>query len=914
MSLYSHSSRVLITCHANADFDAFAALIAASFLYPNSQLLFSGTQEKNLQKQYETCDHARYRFIERDSIDWNAIDLLVTVDTRQKSRLGHVQPLLDRPAMPIHVWDHHPATAGDVQPSYAVVEPVGACVTLLVRALRALPSPPSLSPQDATLIGLGLYGDTGSFTFSSTCPEDFETAAWLLLRGMDTNAIAETALPEMTSLHIHALNSLLESAQHYTVKGLDVIIASVVLDDYMGDFAQLAHRVLEMEKVDALFAVGQMADRVQVVARSRKETLNVGSICAKLGGGGHAYAASASVRDRTLAEITSLIFQELCAQESPQKLARDYMSAPAIGIESTATVHEADELMLHFGLKAVPVFNPNTRHCAGIFDAQTAARATGHGLGNESVAVYMQRNVLTISPEASLQSITDTIIGARQRLVPVVEQGEVKGVVTRTDLINIFADEPAQLAKPEKNPRKERNLVKMLQDKLPRPLRALLQTVGALGDALNMPVYAVGGFVRDLLMDVPNQDIDLVVEGDGITFARTLAKELGGRVREHHKFLTAVVLWHDENQQEQHVDVATARLEYYQYPAALPTVELSSIKMDLFRRDFTINALAIRLSHGQFGRLVDFFGGQNDLRRKAITVLHTLSFVEDPTRCLRAVRFEQRYHFSLNGGTERLFKNALSLNLMERLSGARLFHEIQRICMEENPLACFVRLHELGLLKAVSPHLDLPPHKISLLENLQEIMDWYHLLYFDEQPVPWLVYLLGLCRLLSYPEAMAVLERLGLPLAQRQDFLQLREHLRRVLPKVEQWQREVEKQDFVRQKSALYALLHGLPIEGLLYLMAKSGDEAMRRNVSRYITQWRTAKSDISGADIIALGVPSGPRVGEILQQVLAAKIDDLAPTRENQLQWAATLATAKSTKPNEQAQQEAKEGKGKFL
>lgn len=903
MSLYPNSSRVLITCHANADFDAFASLIAASFLYPKSQLLFPGTQEKNLQKYYATCNRTRYRFVERDDIDWDSIELLVSVDTRQASRLQHVQALLNRPAMPIHAWDHHPATAGDIQPSYAVVEPMGACVTLLVRALRAMPAPPALSHDDATLMGLGLYGDTGSFTFSSTCPEDFECAAWLLLQGMDVNAIAEIALPEMTSLHVQTLNSLLESMQHYTVKGLDVIVATVVLDDYMGDFAQLAHRVLEMEKADALFAVGQMADRVQVVARSRKEAINVGAICTKLGGGGHAYAASASVRDLTLNEVSALIFQELCAQENPQKLASDYMSSPAIGIESTATVHEADELMLHFGLKAVPVFSPGTRHCAGIFDAQTAARATGHGLGNEPVSVYMQRNVLTISPEASLQSITDTIIGARQRLVPVVEQDEVKGVVTRTDLINIFADEPSQLAKPEKNPRKERSVAKIMQEKLPRALRDILHTVGALGDALNMPVYTVGGFVRDLLMEVPNQDIDLVVEGDGITFARTLAQQLNGRVREHHKFLTAVVLWRDEEGQEQHVDVATARLEYYQYPAALPTVELSSIKMDLFRRDFTINALAIRLSHGQFGRLVDFFGGQSDLRRKAITVLHTLSFVEDPTRCLRAVRFEQRYHFALSGGTERLFKNALSLNLMERLSGARLFHEIQRICEEENPLACFLRLHELGLLKAVSPHLDLPPHKISLLKNLQEIMDWYHLLYFDEQPVPWLVYLLGLCRLLSYPEAMTVLERLGLPLNQRQDFLQLREQLRRVLPKVEQWQQKVEKEDFARQKSALYALLHGLPIEGLLYLMAKSGNEAMRRNVSRYITQWRTAKSDINGADILALGVRSGPRVGEILQQVLAAKIDDLAPTRESQLQWALRLV-AQGSAPCGQGQQ----------
>ncbi len=878
----------LVTCHANADYDAFAALIAAGHLYPDSALLFPGTQEKSLQKQLAALPAGRYPFVERQDVPWDNVHLLVVVDTAQKTRLEHVRPLLEREGMEIHIWDHHPATADDVPCARRMVEGAGSCTTLLVRELRARSL--GVPADSATWMGLGIYGDTGSFTFASTQPEDFTAAAWLRTQGMDVNAIAEIAVPEITSLHVQALNDLLESAQAFTFSGVPVTIAAASMREYLGDFAQLAQRLMEMQKIDVLFAVGGMADRVQVVARSRNDLINVGAICARLGGGGHAYAASASVRDMTLTQVKDAIYQEVYAQTSAQKLARDYMTAPAIGIEANRSIHDADELMLHFGLKAVPVFTPGTRRCVGILDAQIASRAANHGLGAVPVDTYMQRKIITIAPDAGLQSITDTIIGARQRLVPVVENGEVAGVVTRTDLINIFADGTGPAISPDKNIRKERNLAKVIQDRLSANARAMLVRAGQLGDRLNMPVYAVGGFVRDLLMELPNQDVDLVVEGDGIAFARALADELGGRLREHQKFLTAVVIWTDEKGREQHVDVATARLEYYEYPAALPTVELSSIKMDLFRRDFTINALAIRLSHGHFGRLVDFFGGQSDLKKKVVNVLHTLSFVEDPTRCLRAVRFEQRYNFTLGAGTEKLFRNALQLGLMDRLSGSRLFHEIQRICQEENPLACLLRLHELGLLAAVSPHLAITPVKEALLQSLQEIMDWYRLLYFDENPRPWFVYLMALCRALSYAEAASVMDRLGLPSNQRQSFLLLRERLRRVLPQVEHWQKEMDALGFVDKKSELCTLLTDVPLEGLLYLMAKAEGEPMRRNISRYITQWRREKCDISGADVMALGTPAGPRVGEILRAVLAAKIDGITPTRESQLLWAEKL------------------------
>lgn len=870
----------LITCHANADFDAFAAMLAARHLYSPHVLLFPGSQERGLQKLYASIDTKAYGFADSSDLDWDSFDRLVLVDTRQRSRVSHVSPLLERPGVAVEMWDHHPDSGDDIPFGTVHLAHIGSVTSLIVQQLRERGI--RLEAEDATLLGLGIYGDTGSFTYSSTTPADFEAAAWLLGQGMDVNRINDLAAHELTSMHIQALNSLLESAESFTINRTQVVLAEAAMEHYLGDFAYLAHRLIEMEKFPVLFAIGLMGDRIQVVARSRSDAINVGDICAALGGGGHAYAASASIRHMTMHEVRDAILRQLYEQAHPDKTAREYMSSPAVGVESTATIREADELMLHFGLKAVPVFTPGTRTCKGLLDAQTASRASAHGLGGALVEDYMQGSVQTLPPEAVLKDLTAIIVGARQRLVPIVEADRVIGVVTRTDLINVFAHEQDSLPVLKHSPSKERHVGKLIQDRLPSSVKDLLQLAGKLGRDLGLPVYAVGGFVRDLLLNRPNQDIDLVVEGNGITLAKALAAELGGRVREHQEFLTSVVIFKDEKGEESRIDVATARLEYYEYPAALPTVELSSIKMDLFRRDFSINALAVRLDSTPFGQLIDFFGGQRDIKERIIRVLHTLSFVEDPTRCLRAVRFEQRYDFRIGAGAERLIKNALGLKLMDKLTGPRLFSEFRHICDEGNPLACFVRLDQLGILPAIAPQLALIPTRRGLLQDLQDMLSWYHLLYFEKKPQAWLVYFLGLSHGLPYAETSDLYRRLGLPENKRAEILNQREQMRTVRGRLETWQRQQEGQ--APKISALCEVLAPLSLESLLYLMAETENERLQKSLSRYITQWQHEKADITGDDLKALGMPPGPLYSHILRTALKAKLDGETQGREAQL------------------------------
>jgi len=874
----------LITCHVNADFDAFASLIGAIALYPDSILLFPGTQERAMHLFFHEYASSMYNFKSAKEIDFAIISRLVLVDCRQRARVPHVDELLHRKDIIIDVWDHHPDSPDDVQAHSVHTSTVGATVTLLLEEAlrRGLP----LCCEDASILGLGLYADTGSLTFSSTTVRDLLAAAALRERGMDMEFIRELTGQELTSLHVQVLNALLESTSTYHLNGVPVAVSEASLDSYLGDFAPLAHKLMEMERFEVLFALGRMGDRVQVVARSRNDLINVGKVCQGLGGGGHAYAASASVRDQTLPQVKDEIFRQLYAQVNSDKRAVDYMSAPVVGIEEGHSIREAQEVMERFGLKAVPVFRKGTKIGVGILELQTAVRAAGHGLEELDVSEFMRGSVQSVQKDASLHEVMNIIIAGRQRLVPVLDQEQVVGVVTRTDLIHVFAEEPGRLSIPlRESGGRERDVRKLMHDRLPKAHLELLRRIGALGDEMRLPIYMVGGVVRDVLLERPNYDIDLVVEGNGIAFARALAEKLGGRVREHKKFLTAVVIYPDKEGIEARIDVATARLEYYEYPAALPTVELSSIKMDLFRRDFTINAMAIRLNKASFGQLVDFFGGQRDMKERTIRVLHTLSFVEDPTRILRAIRFEQRYGFKLSPATERLIKSAVDHKFLEKLSGARLFHELKLVFDDRNPVACLARMEHFDLLSAVHPCLSLRPALLSLLSSLREILDWYRLLFFEEQPQPWHVYLLGLCRLLSYQETSDIFERLGIPQKQKEDLLALRKRIRTVYPLVEAWHARGGA------VSELYKLLVDIPLDGVLFMMARTESEDMRKNLSHFITQWRYEKVDINGKELLAMGLSPGPLLGRIMRLVLAAKLDGTATSPSLQRILAMSLA-----------------------
>jgi tRNA nucleotidyltransferase (CCA-adding enzyme) len=876
----------VITAHANADFDALAAMVAASKLYPGAVLIFPGSQEKSLRNFFIQSTTYLFNFKGFKDIEPEAVELLVVVDTRQRSRIPHVRPLLDNAGLRIHLYDHHPDTDDDLPAELSVVKDWGSTTAIIVAEMRKRGV--ALNAEEATLLGLGIYEDTGSFGFNTTSPYDFEAAGWLKSQGMDIEVISDLLSNELSAEQITHLGELLQNASTYDIHGVDVVITEISTDNFVPDFALLVHKLMDMEGIKVTFALGRMGDRIHVVARSKNPDVSVGQICTSLGGGGHAAAASATVKDKTLAEVRDDLFALLYSHINPQIVVENLMSRPPVIIEDHKSMSEAVELMTRYGLKDVPVVAKGTMRCVGIMGHQTADKALSHGLGGLGLSEYMSRKFETVDSGSDMYRVMEIILSHRQRMLPVVDGDVLIGVITRTDLMNMLIEEPARIPDsllPER--RRERNIASMVSNRLPQKMLDLLKTAGELGAELGWEVYAVGGFVRDILLGRPNLDLDLVVEGDGIAYARKLVDNVGGRVKAHIKFKTAVAILDDG----QRVDVATARLEYYEYPAALPTVELSSIKMDLYRRDFTVNALALRINPGRFGQLVDFFGAEQDIKNKAIRVLHSLSFVEDPTRILRAIRFERRFDFQIGGQTLRLIKNALSLDLFNKLSGTRIMHELQLIMAEENPLDCLNRMQELGIMEAIHPLLKLTNDRVQVLMELVKVNNWYKLLYLEPQIVPWKLYLLGMTMGIKREQIDQVTSRLRFTPKEVRDFLQLRDMIGEALMKLMSWREGSSR------LSRLYAILHPIPVEGVLFLMARSRKEHIRRNISQYLTRLRLVSIDISGADLQEMGFDPGPLYTLVLEMVMEAKIDGRVDGRDEQLRLARRLGRELASK-----------------
>lgn len=857
-------TKEVITTHLNADFDAMASMVAAKKLYPEALMVFPGSQERSLRdffirSSFYFMDFARVRQVPTEEIK-----RLILVDTRQASRIGKFAEAAASPEVDIHIYDHHPDSPDDVHGSLEVVEPLGSTTAILTRILKDRGIP--LTPPEATIMALGIFEDTGSFTFSSTTPEDFEAASYLLRQGADLNVVSEILTRDLDAMQVALLNDLLEHSSSFHVDGVEVVIACTTSREYVPDFAVVAHRLMDMENLQVLFALAQMEDRVYVVARSRLPEVDVAEILGELGGGGHPYAASAAIKDTPLAQVEERLRQLLQTRVHPQRRARDIMSFPVKWISPDVTLERAELLMNRYSINAMPVLTQG--RLAGLISRQTVEKGIYHGLKGHPVKEYMTTEVVFVGPEATLAEIRERLVINKQRLLPVVqEDGEVVGVVSRTDLLHLLISqaEEAQWSQPLR----KKNIVGLVRERLPKRIQDILRQAGEAAAELGYNAYLVGGVVRDLLLRHENLDIDLVIEGDGIIFARRFAPRFGARHREFQKFKTAVIIFPDDFK----IDVATARTEYYETPGALPVVEYSSIKMDLYRRDFTINTLALKLNPGEFGTLLDFFGAQRDLKERIISILHNLSFVEDPTRVFRAIRFEQRFKFRISKLTANLINNAVRNNFFDRLSGARLFQELRLILQEENPIPAIARLAEFDLLKAIHPRLVYDEGTRVMLERVQGVLSWFDLLYLEEKFDKWLVYFLGLVEPLTPAELKEMLPRFKLSPRLQANIAGGKAAADDMLLKLFQLGPEPNRHQ-------LYHLLALLGTEYLLYMLAKSRQAASRRSISLYFTHLKHLKPELRGRDLLALGFPPGPHIKEILEALHEARLNEEVKTR----------------------------------
>jgi tRNA nucleotidyltransferase (CCA-adding enzyme) len=870
----------VITTHTNADFDSLASMLAAKKLYPNAVLVFPGSQERSLRDFFIHSTLYAFEVERMKNIDLREVKRLILVDTRQTSRIGKFAELVSKSDLEIHIYDHHPPSPDDLHGALEVILEVGATTTLLLNILQERGI--EITPDEATVMLLGIYEDTGNLTFPSTKEEDFVAAGYLVRKGGNLNILSNVITKELTAEQIFLLNDLIQSATRYSVHGVDLVIAQASVDRYIGDIAVLVHKLKDMENLDVLFVLVRMEDRIYFIGRSRLEEVNVSDIAGEFGGGGHPTAASATLKGVTLIEAHERLVKILQEMVRPKRLARDVMVFPVKTIEPNRTLEEAGELLTRYNLNILPVLQDGK--VIGLISKQVVERALHHGLRESLIREYMTTEFPTVSPDASFSRIQELIIGQNQSFLPVLEMNRLVGTITVGDVMRVLQEEMMKSVKGpsilESQPlyARKKMISKLMRERFPERVHHLLMEFGRVGDELGYSVYAVGGFVRDLLMRVENFDVDIVVEGDGIRLAEEFEKKFPCRIRTHRKFGTAIILFPDGLK----VDVATARLEVYESPAALPTVERGSIKMDLYRRDFTMNTLAIQLNPKAFGELIDFFGGVKDIKEKGVRVLHNLSFVEDPTRVFRAIRFEQRLGFQIAKHTQNLMKNAVKMGFMDRLSGGRILSELILILQEENPIPALQRMRDFNLFPFLHPHLKFDEEVETLFERIHHVTSWFDLLFLEERYERWLIYFYGLVDFLKEGEIHEICQRLAMNDKIQSRVLQGKRQADQALLQVFSW----INADVQPKRSQIYSVLDPLATEAKLFMMAKTTQMTTRRYISLYFTQLKDTKPLLKGKDLVQMGIKPGPSIRNTLADLLKARLDEQVITRQDELEY----------------------------
>lgn len=888
----------VILTHEHTDFDALASLLAASLLYPEAYPVLPRRMNRNVNS-FLALYRNQFPFITFQDLPRGTIERAILVDTRS---VNFVKGMDNN--TPQYIIDHHINDAPLPPHIKLLHEPLGANTTLLVEQLQK--SEIALSPLHATLLALGIHEDTGSLTYAATTHRDAAALAWIMQPEHNVNLdvvnhfLAHPLTPEQHQL----LDTLIDNSRFVEVSGHTVILACAESIDFGDELSALASRLRDFYEADAIFVVVNLGDLVQVVARSVTDDINVGTITSALGGGGHARAAAAPVHHGgSAAAVGERILALLKVHSRAAVTVHNIMSSGRPqSLSPEMSIEQAAQLMRRYGHEGFPVLRKNpdgSEELLGVLTRREADRALNHKLGSQPVSRFMRAGQITVQPDTPINVLRQRMIESNWGQIPVVDdQGHIIGIVTRTDLIKLWDDTTLPSRHAEATAQK-------LRDSLNQAQYALLQLIGEEVNILNYTVYIVGGFVRDLLLngrqsgktslDTASLDMDIVIEGNAIAFGERMQKLYGGRIVPHRRFSTAKWILDDnnhpidtqklladlqlENAQHElpaHLDFVTARTEFYTAPTVLPTVEDSSIKLDLHRRDFTINTLALCLNPDRWGELLDFYGGINDLNQGILRVLHSLSFVDDPTRILRAVRYEQRFNFAIEPRTLELLRDAIEL--LDRVTPARIRHELERILQEEQPEKPVARLQELGILARLHPELHFDQetaHAYARLRDARVHADDNALI--RTEPIDRLYFGILVARA-SSDVHIALTERLGLRGETQQ--------LMRGLARIHTHYNELQTPNL--QPSRVVAILDLVDPVALDLLPIIYGDSTqLRAYQEQYLHVWQHIHPELDGYTLTELGLPRGPIYAEILRTLRAKRLDGAISTRAEEIAFA---------------------------
>ncbi|SDK49993.1 CBS domain-containing protein [Natronincola ferrireducens] len=864
----------VIISHENLDFDGIASMVACSKIYPEAIMVFSGKVSNDVKKFYSLYKNI-LPIKQASTIAIDDIEELIIVDTNSLKRIGKFKAF-KKDSSSIVIYDHHMESSHDtIKDAKKIIKPYGACTSILIEEIKRKNI--TITSFEATLFALGIYADTNCLTLPHTKPQDAEAVAYLLTKNADLAIVNEYMEGSFGKDYNQLFLSLLLNMETIEINHYKVIVSLYKSDLYIGELGYIASKMLGLQNCDAVFLIVEMENRCYIIGRSSKEEINIPHILQEFKGGGHAGAASATIKHGDLQNIKEVVLENLHRKIKPQITAKDIMNYPVKTVKENMTVEEVNKIMLRYGHTGMPVIKDN--HIIGIISRTDIDKAMIHSLSHAPVKGFMTRDVKTIESNTSLAEINDLLVKNNIGRLPVVEGKKIIGIVTRTDLLRMLHGQshPYWYKENFQETTEETVNCKEKIKQLPKDIYYLLKTAGEVGDYLDKKVFVVGGFVRDLLLGKENLDIDLVIEGDGLLFANELHSRLGGNLIEHKEFGTACIELENGNT----LDVVTSRREYYEYPAALPVVERSSIWNDLFRRDFTINCMAIQVNKDSFGRLIDYFGGLEDMRHKKIRVLYNLSFIEDPTRILRALRFASRLGFRIEDETNNFIEEAIKDGMIGKVSVDRIREEILLLLddryLDKNILSL---LNHYNIFQALHPQLIVTDIKINKVKDIQKSIEVFSTFY-KEKVNKKLIVIMELLDDLPIDEIFQVINKFvphKSSILNIQATLEEKEHTYKIL----------DTEDLDRY--TLYNTLHKHSMEGLIFYYNNCTNGYIRHYITYYMVNLRNIKASISGKDLVDLNIKPGPTYKIIFDAILKAKVLGEIYDRRDEINYAYRL------------------------
>jgi len=853
----------IIVSHRNPDFDAFSASVAAKMLYEDYIIVVSGDPSRNLAEFMRIHDED-FKYYREEEVDFSNVESVIVCDTSTVNRMGdNIRELFNNKKLEVRVYDHHPGIDSNVFPGHEVkesqVEEIGSATTIVVEHIKKK----NLFPDTkrASLLAIGIYEDTGNFLFSSTTPRDIKAVAYLLENGANLDMVSAFIKIEMTIDQKKIREELDRNVEIFKINKTKIAIGITETEKFIGGLNLITSKIWQNRSYDTYISIVRMGRKIYVVGRTNSEDVNLGELMGELRGGGHKRAAACKFIDVPLEDVISKVKKGLKKYITPAITAEKIMSTPVKTLLTDMTIKRANKIMEISGFGGIPVIERD--RLVGMVLRMDVQKAMNHGLGDRPVKSIMATKILVADIDDSFELLKDMIGKNPIGRIPILDKGVLVGIVSKTDIIREAYNEESKYDRIRySETEKMYDMEHILRRNLEKNVFKSLKTIGEFGDEFGKKVYVVGGFVRDTLLGYQNLDIDIVIEGNAIEFAEFIQSRRNCEIEKHDKFLTAKIRFDDEFE----IDIASARIEYYEYPGALPMVDVASIKKDLYRRDFSINALAVSLNKNSFGELFDFFEGRKDLEVKNIRILYNTSFIDDPTRILRAIRYEQRYGFELEERTFELMSEVLEDKYLDRISGGRIRYELKRSINEKNALGIFLRMGELNIFKALFCRTYFTPLLENKLRNFFEFLPWIRTYYSHVKHFSSLYALFYL--LLEYYQEEDMFK-----IAERYSIKKKNINEMSVLSKrVELIAKFVNKE---MKFSDIYSIVEGISPEGMAYI-GSYFDENGREYFKEYLrTRKRVKLRFVSGKKLVhEYGIKDGDTIQEIISLTVKKYLD----------------------------------------